>query len=297
MTAAAETSPAFAAEAARRHARETVSRSGTSFAAGMKILPKPRREAMFAIYAFCREVDDIADEGGTREEKRAGLDDWRREIDRLYEGRPEKPTAVALAEPVAAFGLEKQEFVLMIEGMEMDAEGPVVAPSFETYYAYTRRVAGTVGRLSMPVFGAPAGAASDAFALSLADALQTTNILRDIEEDAAIGRLYLPRELLERHGVPPVPAEVPGHPGLPGVARDLAAIARAKFAATRDAIRDLDWRVLRPALLMMGVYETCLDRLEARGWDRIGPTISISKPEKIAIALRWYYAPKLERRP
>jgi len=278
--------------AARRHAEETVKRSGTSFGAGMAILPKKRREAMHAIYAFCREVDDIADNDGmTREERRRGLAEWRAEIDRLYEGRPEFPTGVALLEPVRAFDLPKNEFLMMIEGMEMDADGPIVAPSIETLLAYTRRVAGAVGQLSMPVFGAPKGAASDRFALSLGDALQLTNILRDIAEDAAIGRLYLPIELLEKYGTPKSPAEISGAAGLAAVARDLGAMAREKFIEARAALRELDWRTVRPALLMMGVYEAYLKKMETRGWEKAGEPVSLSKIEKLMIAARYWLAP------
>ncbi len=282
-------------EEARKHAEDTVRRSKTSFGPGMRILTKERREGMYAVYAFCREVDDIADEGGSLEEKRAGLAAWREEIDRLYDGAPQSPTGVALLEPVKRFNLPKEEFLLMIEGMEMDAEGPVVAPSLETLFAYTRRVAGAVGQLSMPVFGAPAGRASDDFAISLGDALQLTNILRDVEQDAEEGRLYLPRELLEKHGCPLTAQEISHADGLPGVRADLAAMAREKFAAAREALKFLDWRVLRPALLMMGVYERYLDKMTARGWANGQPRVTLSKLEKAAIALRWHLAPKLTR--
>ncbi|MGD9801040.1 MAG: presqualene diphosphate synthase HpnD [Parvularculaceae bacterium] len=286
------TSASVGIEDARRHAEETVRRSGTSFGAGMAILPKKRREAMYAIYAFCREVDDIADDDGlTREERRRGLAEWREEIDRLYEGRPEFPTGVALLEPVRAFDLPKNEFLMMIEGMEMDADGPIIAPSMDMLLAYTRRVAGAVGQLSMPVFGAPKGAASDCFALSLGDALQLTNILRDVAEDAAIGRLYLPAELLEKHGAPKDPARIVGAAGLSGVASDLADIARSKFADAREALKDLDWRTVRPALLMMGVYETYFRKLEKRGWAHAGAPVTLSKFEKLAIAARFSLAP------
>ena len=298
---------------ARRHAEETVRRSGTSFGAGMAILPKRRREAMHAIYAFCREVDDIADDDGlTRDERLRRLGEWRVEIDRLYEGRPEFPTGLALLDPVREFDLPKNEFLMMIEGMEMDADGPVVAPSMDRLRAYTRRVAGAVGQLSMPVFGAPKGAASDAFALSLGDALQLTNILRDVAEDAKIGRLYLPAELLEKYGVPKDPSrllrpppsaartpptqagELPAKPAegeLPKVALDLGAIAREKFTEARAALRELDWRTVRPALLMMGVYEAYLDKMEKRGWEKTGEPVSLSKPEKLMIAARYWLAP------
>ncbi len=278
---------------ARRHAEATVKRSKTSFGPGMRILSKARREGMYAVYAFCREVDDIADEGGTREEKLAALNEWRAEIDRLYEGAPQTPTGVALLAPVRAFGLPKEEFILMIEGMEMDAKGPIIAPHLEDLAAYTRRVAGAAGQLSMPVFGAPKGAASDEFAISLGDALQLTNILRDVEQDAEEGRLYLPRELLEKHGCPLTPSEISNAPGLPVVRTEIAAMARAKFAAARAALKSLDWRVLRPALLMMGVYERYLDKMTARGWANGQKRVTLSKPEKAAIALRWLVIPKI----
>jgi len=291
-------------DAAKRRAADTVRRSGTSFGAGMSILPKKRREAMHAVYAFCREVDDIADDDGlTREERRRRLRDWRAEIERLYDGRPQFPTGVALAEPVRAFELPKREFLMMIEGMEMDADGPIVAPPMERLLGYTRRVAGAVGLLSMPVFGAPKGDASDCFALSLGDALQLTNILRDVADDAKIGRLYLPEELLEKHGIAPTVAAIEmildssspngGRQALASAARDLAEIAAKKFADARAALLELDWRKVRPALLMMGVYEAYLRKLEARGWERTGEPLTISKAEKILISARYALAPPL----
>ncbi|MEL7488657.1 MAG: squalene/phytoene synthase family protein, partial [Pseudomonadota bacterium] len=243
--------------------------------------------------AFVRDVVDFAAKGVTHAEKIAGLNAWRAEIDRVFEGRPDFPTGLALLDPIDAFGLKKQEFILMIEGMEMDANGPVIAPSMEELFAYTRRVAGAVGMLSMRAFGAPDNETADRFALSLADALQLTNILRDVGEDAALGRLYLPRELLEKHGCPTTPNAILSAPGLPNVAEELGAIAATKFADARKALAALDWRVLRPALLMMGVYEAYLGKLRDRGWDKTGAPLSMSKFEKLAISARWFFAPKL----
>ena len=280
-------------EEARAHAEATVKRSGTSFAAGMSILSKPKRDAMHAIYAFCREVDDIADADADVVDKRLGLAAWRAEIDRLYAGRPQTPTGVALIEPIRRFDLPRDEFILLIEGMEMDAEGPIVAPPMERLFAYTRRVAGAVGMLSMPVFGAPRNEAAKTFALSLGDALQLTNILRDIAEDAAIGRLYLPFELLEKYEAPKLPDAIVDAGTLPAVAHDVAAIARDKFAGARAALKDLDWRVLRPALLMMGVYEAYLAKMEKRGWQRAGEPVSMSPVEKAFISARYAIAPPL----
>ena len=287
------TSASLSLDEAQRHARETVRRSGTSFGPGMRILSKPRRDAMYAVYAFCREVDDIADdEVLTADQKLTLLQDWRKEIDRIFAGRPEYPTGFALVGAVREFNLPRQEFILMIEGMETDARAPVIAPSWDALFAYTRRAAGAAGQLSMPIFGAPAGEVSDRFAISLGDALQLTNILRDVESDATEGRIYLRKELLDKHNCAPVPQTISTADGLPLVRADLAEVARQKFEDARIALKQLDWRILRPALLMMGVYERYLDRMTARGWANGQPRLTLSKAEKLAIAARWFFWPK-----
>jgi phytoene synthase len=279
---------------ARRHVRKVVKQSGTSFGPGMRILSKERREAMYAIYAFCREIDDIADGDGAIDKKRKELDAWREEIERIYQGAPVFPTGAALLAPVNRFDLPKEEFILLIEGMEMDAEGPIVAPEWEGLFAYIRRVAGAVGMLSMPVFGAPRSEAARRFALSLADAFQITNILRDIEDDARSGRLYLPYEALKEHHCAVTPEDICDSPGLPPVRAAMAEVAREKFAQAREALKELDWKTLRPALLMMGVYENYLMKMAKCGWANGQPRVRLSRGRKSLIAARWFFAPKLK---
>jgi phytoene synthase len=265
--------------------------SGTSFAAGMAILPRPRREAMRAVYAYCRMIDDIADGDFAPALKREALDLWRGEIEALYAGRPVSAVGRALLEPVAAFDLPREEFILLLEGMEMDADGPVVAPSREQLSAYTRRVAGAVGVLSIRIFGAWRGEVSDRFALALADAFQLTNILRDIEEDAAIGRLYLPRELLQENGVPvDDPQAAASAPGLIGVCRSLGGDARRFYDEARRLAAEHERRALRPALLMMGAYEGYLDQMERRAWRRDAGPVTQSRFAKLMRGLRYAYA-------
>jgi len=277
----------LAATAAIDHVHQVVRGSGTSFLWGMRVLPKRRREAMFAIYAFCREVDDIADDPGAPEPKLTQLEAWRSEIEGLYEGRPTRPTTRALAGPVAAFDLPKEEFLAVIDGMEMDAREAMVAPSLEDFTLYCRRVAGAVGMLSIHAFGAREPQARE-IAVALGEALQITNILRDLAEDAARGRLYMPRELLEAHGVTTRdPQAVLDQPGLVPASAELAARARARFQRTRELIGSCDPVPLKPCLLMMQIYERILDRLEARGWDRPRVPVRVSKPEKLWIALRY----------
>jgi phytoene synthase len=271
---------------ARDHVNRVVAASGTSFLAGMKVLPPERRAAMFAIYAFCREIDDIADEPAPQADKLERLAAWRGEIDRLYDGRPRLPTARALLGPTRQFGLERQDFLALIEGMEIDAGDTLSLPTLAALEYYCDRVACAVGRLSVRVFGAPEPIGA-AVAFALGQALQLTNILRDLSEDAARGRLYLPEDMLGRHGIAArAPAEVLAHPALPRLCAELAALARRRFAEAEAAIARGPRRALRPAIIMMHVYRRVLDRLEARGWTQLDQPVAVGKAAKLWIVLR-----------
>lgn len=269
---------------ARAEAAAVALGAGSSFAAGMRVLPRRRREAIFAIYAFCRTVDDVADEPGTREEKTRALDFWAEEAERACAGRPTTPLGRALVEPVARFDLPQAEFLNVVEGMRMDVDGPVVAPEEARFALYLRRVAGAVGLLSMRAFGAWRGAPSERFALALGDALQLVNITRDVEEDAKDGRLYLPAEVLARFGAPADPARIAGHPALPAIRAELGARATARFDAARREVPAHSRLALAPALMMMGPYARLLARMERSGWR--APTPRLSRGEKIRAALR-----------
>jgi phytoene synthase len=282
---AATAAPAQDLRRAKAHVQRVVRRSGTSFYWAMRLLPRPKREAMYAIYAFCREVDDVADEPGELPAKRAALAVWRAEIDALYAGRPSLPTTLALQAPVAAFALPKDEFLAMIEGMAMDAEEQMQAPSMAELQRYCRCVAGTVGLLSMSVFG-QRGGKLDRGALALAEALQLTNILRDLTEDATRGRLYLPQELLDQYGIRTRdPAQVLAEPGVAGVCAALATRADRCFGQAERLLAEGDKRSLRPALLMMAVYRLTLDRLIARGWQRLDRPVRVGKLRRLWLGL------------
>jgi len=271
--------------ASQRHVRAIVADSGTSFYWGMRLLPAIKREAMFAIYAFCREVDDIADSDASPAAKRAGLASWRAEVEALYAGRPSRPTSLALAAPIERFDLPRAELDAMIDGMEMDAEA-MRAPPMATLERYCRCVAGAVGVLSVRVFGAQASDRA-AGAVALGDALQLTNILRDLAEDASFGRLYLPRELLDRHGIGgDDPARVLRDPGLPAVCRELAARAAERFDAADRWLAREERRLVRPALIMRGVYRRTLERLVAGDWRQLDPPIRLGRAERLWVVIR-----------
>ncbi|HEX6443206.1 MAG TPA: presqualene diphosphate synthase HpnD [Stellaceae bacterium] len=274
-------------EAGLREAiRQRVEAAGTSFYWAMRLLPKERRQGMYAVYAFCREVDDIADNDAPPADKMAALAGWHEEIDSLYSGRPRHLVAQALRDPVMHFHLRREDFHAVIHGMEMDAAEDIRAPDLATLDLYCARVAGAVGHLSVHVFGDPSDAAHQV-AESLGRALQLTNILRDLDEDAQRGRLYLPREILERHGIrTSEPIAVLRHPALPAACRDLAEIAERHFAEARAAMaRGSRW-AMRPAALMGAFYRAMLQAMLRAGWSDPSARVRLSKPHKLWLVLR-----------
>lgn len=267
------------------HVTRVAQGSRSSFYWAMRLMPARRRTAMFAIYAYCRELDDIADGPGTAAERRAALDAWRAEVGRIADGPPLTPTGRALAAVKRDFAIEEADLVAVIDGVATDADGPVVRPTLEALDLYCDRVASAVGRLSVAVFGAK-GPAGTRLAGSLGRALQLTNILRDVDEDAAEGRLYLPDEILTCAGIEDrEPAAVLRHPSLPMAMAVVAAVAHDHFAEARRALAACDRRAVRPAAVMLESYHRLLQRMERRGWDRRSPRVRLSRPEKLVIGL------------
>ncbi|MBB2161287.1 presqualene diphosphate synthase HpnD [Gluconacetobacter sacchari] len=262
-----------------------VSASGTSFGKGMRILPPDRRYGMYAVYAFCRLVDDVADDDGAAEDKAARLEAWRQRIAGLYEGRTNDALDRVLAVVIGRFALRQADFDAVIDGMMMDARGPVVAPDEATFDLYCDRVASAVGRLSVRVFG-DASEEADRVAYHLGRALQITNILRDVAEDSRLGRLYLPRELLARFNVPLDPERAPRARGLEGVCRVLAGRARDHFRAAHRAMARCNRQAMRPARLMGATYGAILTAQERQGWRHPERRVSLSRPRKLLIAAR-----------
>jgi len=260
--------------------------SGTSFYRGMRVLPPDRRAAMYGIYAFCRLVDDIADEDAPLVEKRTALDDWRARIEVLYRGAAEGPVARVLALAAEKFGLRQADFLAVIDGMQMDAETVIVAPDQATLDLYCDRVASAVGRLSVRAFG-DASEAADEVAHHLGRALQLTNILRDLGEDAGRGRLYLPREWLVEEDVPAEPLAALKNPNLPKLCERAARQAHGHFAGAEAAMARCDAKAMKPARLMAASYAAILRRLERRGWSRPELRVSVPKWEKLWIAVRY----------
>ena len=261
--------------------------SGSSFYLGMRLLPAPERDAMFAIYAFSRAVDDIADEAGpTREERRAELNAWRHDIAALYYGKP-APRAHFLDRYVRHYGLRKDDFLAVIDGMEMDVVEDIRAPDLKKLDLYCDRVACAVGRLSIKVFGMEEGPGFE-LAQHLGRALQLTNILRDLDEDAAAGRLYLPRELLDAAGIGSNdPKTVIADPNIGKACVPLAAMARGHYRSAKRVLYAWPRGKLRAPKLMGAVYSQILDKMERHGWAPPRRRVKLGRGRLIAIALRY----------
>ncbi len=267
-----------------RAVQEKVSQS--SFYTAMRLMPKSEREAMFAIYAFCRAVDDIADDGiGTRDERHAALDRWRADLDALYAGRAARLGAF-LKDAIAGYGLRQEDFLAVIDGMDMDVAGDIRAPDLATLDLYCDRVASAVGRLSIKVFGMDD---EPGFALAhrLGRALQLTNILRDLDEDAAIGRLYLPREHLMAAGiVTDDPAIALANPAIDKACRATARLAHDHYREADEIMRRRPKGHIRTPRLMGAVYAEILRRMEVQGWAPPRRRVSLPKTRLLTILIK-----------
>ena len=262
--------------------------SGSSFYAAMRILPREQREAMFQIYSFCRQVDDIADSHGPREERLAALQKWRDDIDALYRGQPPARLSDYVAS-VKRFDLQRADFLAIVDGMEMDVPQDIRAPDLATLDLYCDRVASAVGRLSVRVFGLPQ---EDGILLAhhLGRALQLTNILRDIDEDAALGRLYLPREALLHAGITSDdPAVVAADRALPKVCAGIVARARTHFEKADEVMARNSRRVVRAPRIMERYYSAVLELLVRRGFAAPRAPVRLNKLAKLAIVFRYAF--------
>ncbi len=259
---------------------------GSSFYLAMRILPRRKREAMFEIYKFCRKVDDVADSTGPRDARRAELDRYRQDVAALYAGRTSERMGGFLG-PVREFGLRRDDFLAIIDGMEMDVLSDIRAPDLATLDLYCDRVASAVGRLSVRVFGLPN---DEGIKLSyhLGRALQLTNILRDVDEDAEMGRLYLPHEYLREAGIQSDdPATVLADPNLGQACTPLIRRARDHFAEARKVMDSQPRAIVKAPRIMAEAYAPMLDRLQERGFTAPRERVRIDRMKLLWSVLRY----------
>ena len=270
------------------YCRRRTAASGSSFYYGFLCLPAPRRRAIMALYAFCREVDDVVDETGDADTARAQLDEWRAEIARVVAGTPQHPVGRALAEVVADFRLPEELLLEIIDGMEMDLERNRYE-DFSQLQLYCYRVASVVGLLSAEIFG-HTDRRTLRYAHDLGQAFQLTNILRDVGDDARRGRIYLPQDELAHFGVPE--DDILAGRYSPQMTELLAFQAQRAQDFYERALGELpaaDRRAQRPGLIMAAIYRRLLDDIVAGGYRVLGdpPRLSTGLKLKLAIDAWW----------
>ncbi len=266
-------------------------RASSNFYYAFMLLPAERRRALHAVYAFCRFVDDIADDASVREPAQM-LERWREELDRVYRGQPARPVSRALAASVTRFGIPREPFEEIIAGVEMD----LLRSRYETFEElklYCRRVASAVGLICIEIFGYR-NPLTKVYAENLGIAFQLTNILRDVGEDAARGRIYLPLEDLRRFHVEPEEILRAAFSERFGALMHFEATrARSYYNAAEAALTTQD----RPSLLaaegMRAIYRAILDRIVSADYRVFGRRQGVALPRKLYLVGRVWLGGRL----
>jgi phytoene synthase len=267
-----------------QYCQDKAAASGSSFYYSFRFLPESRRLAITALYAFCREVDDVVDESTDAEVAASGLLWWRQEIERLFAGKPGHPVTRALAPHLAPFGLPQASLLEIIDGMEMDLRFSRY-DRFNDLLLYCRRVAGVVGELSARIFGFT-DARTLAYADKLGVAFQLTNILRDVGEDARRGRIYLPVEDLQSFAVPAADL-MHGRESTAFAELMEFQIARALeyYRQAWALLPAVDRKAQRPGLLMAAIYRTILEEIQRDGAQKVlNQRLSLTPLRKLWLA-------------
>lgn len=265
------------------YCRDKAAKSGSSFYYSFLFLPPQKRQAITALYAFCREVDDAVDEIADPEVAAKTLSWWRSEIDQTFNGKPSHPVGQALQTALSRFELHPEYFHEIIDGMEMDLQQDRY-PAFKHLALYCHRVASVVGLLAAEIFGYQ-NRKTLKYAEKLGLAFQLTNIIRDVREDAERGRIYLPEEDMQRFNVS---AEdilaLKQTPALTALLQFEAERARDYYQEAKTLLPEEDRFNQRTGLIMSAIYETTLDELEREGFQVMQHRLSLTPLRKLWLA-------------
>jgi phytoene synthase len=271
------------------YCQNKAAQSGSSFYYSFRFLPPDRRRAITALYAFCREVDDIADEVSEVDVARVKLGWWRAELSNMFSGHPQHPVTKALAPATSSFGVDQARLNEIIDGMEMDLTRHRYN-DFESLRLYCHRVAGVVGQLAAGIFGYTNPRTLD-YAENLGLAFQLTNIIRDVGEDARRNRIYLPQDELARFGVSAADILAARHSAAFALLMTFQTErAKSMYGAAFQALSAEDRRPQRPGLIMSAIYRTLLDEIERDGFNVLTQRISLTPMRKLWIAWRTWIA-------
>jgi phytoene synthase len=272
------------------YCEQKAAESGSSFYHSFRFLAPERRRGITALYAFCREVDDVVDEVADPAVARVKLAWWRTEVAAAFSGTPQHPVALALKSTVAAFRLPQGHFQSIIDGMDMDLEQNRYL-DFTALERYCHHVAGVVGLLSAEIFGYTGPATRD-YARDLGVAFQLTNIIRDVGEDARRGRIYLPQDEMARFGVTDSDLfQGRSTPSFTALMAQQVARARSWYARALGALPTADRRAQRPGLIMAAIYRRLLDEVEREGFRVLEQRIALTPFTKAWLAWKtsWSY--------
>lgn len=272
----------------QQYCQTKAAQSGSSFYFSFFSLPKIKREAIIALYAFCREVDDIADSDGDVQIRRNKLQWWRDEIHRLFTETPQHPVTRALQSVIAHFQLPEEHFIEIIDGMEMDLDNNPYR-NFKELLLYCHRVAGVVGLMSAEIFGYR-DRNTLKYAHELGIAMQLTNILRDVHEDASKGRVYLPLEDLASVGASTL--DIFARNQTPALTQNFTLLAERAQHHYQNALQllpSIDRFAQRAGLMMAAVYQTLLLEIKRDHYQVLSHRISLPPIRKLWIAVRTYW--------
>lgn len=268
-----------------QYCQDKAASSGSSFYNSFRFLPQQKRQAITALYAFCREVDDVVDECHDAHIARTKLAWWREEIANTYAGKPHHPVGQALLPAIRAYDLPMEQFLEIIDGMEMDLNSNRYA-DFKALQLYCYRVASVVGLLAAAIFGY-SNRQTTRYAHDLGLAFQLTNIIRDVGEDARRNRIYLPLDELQQFGVSE--ADILQSRETEAFGKLIAfQIERARLYY-RQAMSELpeeDRKTQMTGLIMAAIYQTLLDEIEADGCHVLKQKTSLPPLRKLWIAWR-----------
>ena len=271
------------------YCQQKAASSGSSFYYSFLFLPSERRRAITALYAFCREVDDVVDESIDPQLAATKLAWWRAEIGKLFEGKPQHPVTRALEPHLQSFGITAERLNEIIDGMEMDLRQTRYL-DWKGLERYCYHVASVVGLLAAGIFGYRDARTLD-YAKSLGIAFQLTNIIRDVGEDARKNRLYLPVEDLQRFGVPAGDIlQAKETPAFRALMEFEAERARGYYQRAMSALPPADRRAQRPGLIMAAIYRTLLDEIQREGFHVLTRRTSLTPLRKFWIAWRTWIA-------
>lgn len=275
---------------AQQYCTDLARRSGSNFYYSFFFLPQERRDAMHAVYAFCREVDGVVDDPAPGADPRTHLARWRADVAALYRtdgtacATSSNPVIVCLTDHVRRLGIPQEYFDEIVSGVEMDLTINRYA-AFRDLYQYCYRVASVVGLICLKIFGARAPEAQT-YAVNLGVAFQLTNILRDLKPDGTRGRIYLPTEDLARFGYGEQDLLAGAYtPAFLSLMEFECRRAQEYYRAADAALPESDRRALLPAEIMRAIYHTILERIESARYRVFDRRITLSPPRRVAVAL------------